>query len=87
MIRAFLLGFFILVLGARAATLSSDGSSSDVQSKIGSAQAGDTITVPAGTFSNWTVNINKAITLAGAGSTRSIIQCPAVSGESGGQYS
>ena len=44
----------------------SDGSLADVQSAINQAQDGDTVTVPAGTFS-WTqhLNITKGITLRG----------------------
>ena len=33
--------------------------------------------IPAGTFSGWTVSIDKAVTLQGAGSTKSIIKAPA----------
>ena len=57
-----------------AATLSSNGSSADVQAKIGSAVAGDIITIPAGTFSGWNVNLSKAVTLQGAGTGKSIIK-------------
>lgn len=51
----------------QAATLSSNGSSSDVSAKIGQANPGDIITIPAGSFSDWNVNVNKGITLKGAG--------------------
>lgn len=57
---------------AAADTHSSDGSSSDVQSKMNAASAGDTVTLPAGTFA-WTGGITwtapAGVTLAGAGTT------------------
>ena len=61
---------------AHAATYSSNGSASDVQSKINSASTGDTVTIPAGTFT-WsttvTVPSTKGITLQGAGETQTTI--------------
>jgi hypothetical protein len=63
---------FLLPIPALAATWASNGSLSDVNAKITSASAGDTVTVPSGTYSWGTggtyVNLNKAITLQGAGS-------------------
>jgi hypothetical protein len=52
---------------------STNGSQSDVQSAIDAAPAGAIVMVPAGTFSGWNVELNKAITLAGAGSSSTII--------------
>ena len=54
-----------------AAILVSNGSQADVQAKINSANNGDTITLPAGSFT-WTsgVTSSKAITIAGAGGGR-----------------
>jgi hypothetical protein len=51
------------------ATYISDGSPSDIQAKVNGASAGDTISVPAGSYT-WTagVTISKSITLSGAGS-------------------
>ena len=73
---------FLLIVGlaqvflgfSTAATLSSNGSSADVQAKISSAQAGDTITIPAGTFSGWNVSLSKGLTLKGAGTQKTIIK-------------
>lgn len=53
-------------------TFASDGSQSDVQSKIDGASDGDTVTIPSGSFS-WTSEITisgKAIHLQGAGAGR-----------------
>jgi hypothetical protein len=61
-----------------AATLSSNGSSSDVNAKIGQASAGDTVTIPSGTFSDWNVTLNKGVTLQGAGAS-SIVKGKATS--------
>jgi len=49
-------------------TYASDGSQADVQSKVNSAAAGDTVTIPAGAF-NWTstVTITNGVKLRGAG--------------------
>jgi hypothetical protein len=58
----------------RAATLSSDGTSGDVNAKIGQAVGGDTVTIPSGTFSDWNVTLNKGVTLKGVGSTASIVK-------------
>jgi hypothetical protein len=57
------------------ATYSSNGSVADIQSKHNSAADGDTITIPAGTFT-WSVqlNITKAITLQGSGVGNTIIK-------------
>lgn len=52
-----------------SATLNSDGSASDVQAKINSASDGDTVTIPAGSFT-WASAVTisgKGITLKGAG--------------------
>jgi hypothetical protein len=51
------------------ATYISDGSPSDIQAKVNGASAGDTISVPSGSYT-WTagVTISKSITLSGAGS-------------------
>jgi hypothetical protein len=56
-------------------TIATDGSAADVQSKINSAQSGDTVTIPSGSFS-WStqVTINKAITLAGEAGAKLSIQ-------------
>ena len=64
-------GFF--ALRCQAATYQSNGSASSVQAQHKAAQNGDTITLPAGTFT-WTqsVRITKAIKLQGAGSGRII---------------
>jgi hypothetical protein len=58
---------------ARGAIYSSDGSSADVQSKINGASAGDTVTIPSGTFT-WTAGISctaiaSNVTLMGAGTS------------------
>lgn len=61
-----------LELSAFGATFNSDGSPSDVQTKLGLCSAGDTVTLPAGTFP-WTSNIIATIpaniTLVGAGTS------------------
>ncbi|MBA2678172.1 MAG: hypothetical protein H0U76_07255 [Ktedonobacteraceae bacterium] len=59
-----------LVIGA---TYNSNGSNSDVQSKINSASDGDTVTIPSGTFT-WTsgVTIGIGVKLQGQGSGRVI---------------
>jgi hypothetical protein len=51
----------------QATTWSTDGSSSGVQAAVDKAAPGDTVTVPAGTFSGWNVTVSTAITLQGAG--------------------
>ena len=62
-----------LIFGA---TLASDGSSGDVASKIASAKAGDTVTLPAGEFTwNAPVVITKGITLSGVPSTPAAQSC------------
>jgi hypothetical protein len=57
---------------ARGTTYNSDGSASDVQSKINGASAGDTVTIPSGTFT-WTngvsSNVPADVTLMGAGTS------------------
>src|SRR5438876_4125792 len=66
------IAFVILILSGfltpwcRAGVNHSDGSAADVQAAINQAKDGDTITLPAGTFS-WTstLNITKGITLQG----------------------
>jgi len=59
---------FLSALSAFAATYHSDGSAGNVQALCDAAVAGDTVTVPAGTFT-WTtpVVISNAVTLQGAG--------------------
>lgn len=70
-------------------TWNSDGSQADVISKIAGATAGDTITVPAGTFtwgaSDTYVDVNKAVTLLGAGqgSSNIVISTTAPTGRGG----
>ena len=64
----------LLLLGcfsARATTYASNGSSADVQTKINGATTGDTVTIPAGSFT-WATSVTmaKAIKLQGAGSGR-----------------
>jgi hypothetical protein len=56
-------------------TATTNGSSSDVQAKIDSAQNGDTITIPGGTFT-WSsgVTISKAITIQGEAGAKLTIQ-------------
>lgn len=65
-IPAFILILFCVRL--HAATFNSDGSQSDVASKLSSASDGDTITLPAGAFT-WTsgLTINKAVKILGNG--------------------
>ena len=63
---------FILLLsapsGAKAQTINAKScSSTDVQTALNSASAGDTVTVPAGTCSWSGLSLNKAISLQGAG--------------------
>jgi len=68
-----LLVFLLLTASALAATLASDGSRADVQAKVNSASDGDTVTIPAGTFADWTTAVTitgKAIHLQGAGADR-----------------
>jgi len=73
----FLLGAITSILGllpiaSHAATLASNGSQADVQSKISGAVDGDTVTIPAGTFT-WTSGVTisgKGIKLQGAGGGR-----------------
>ena len=57
-----------LIGSAQAATYNSDGSLADVIAKVALASDGDTVTLPAGTFT-WTsvLTITKAITLQGLG--------------------
>jgi hypothetical protein len=59
----------LIACSARAATFTSSGSLSDIQAKINSAAVGDTVTLPAGTYS-WSggITINRPVTLQGAGS-------------------
>lgn len=67
--RKLLLAFLFAVVGASAATVASNGSLSDVNTKITAATAGDIITVPSGSFTWGTggtsVAINKSVTLLG----------------------
>lgn len=68
---------FIYVSGANAATIGAVGcSQTEVQNAIDSASDGDTVNVPAGN-STWvsSVNINKEITLQGAGIDQTNIIC------------
>jgi len=50
------------------ATWTTDGSRADVVAKLASAADGDTITLPAGTFTDWTssVSVSKGVTIQGA---------------------
>ncbi len=74
-ILLFACGFTTVLV--RAATLASNGSQADVNAKIVAASAGDTITIPAGSFiwgaGQTSVLVNKAITLSGAGETNTTI--------------
>jgi hypothetical protein len=58
----------LMVFSANAATYSSLGTADDVRKKINSARDGDTVTIPAGSFT-WArgISISKGITLQGAG--------------------
>ena len=66
----------ILILFASsvsAAILASNGTDTDVQAKLNAAEAGDTITIPAGTF-DWDEPVSRSgvpanVTIKGAGST------------------
>jgi hypothetical protein len=74
-------GFPALRCGAT--TYQSDGSAASVQGLHNAILSGDTITLPAGTFT-WTtrVNLNKAITLQGAGVGATIVRDVVQSGGS-----
>src|SRR5215211_6136116 len=63
------------VLPSKATEYNSDGSAASVQALHNVAVNGDTITLPAGTFT-WatSVTISKAITLQGEGTGRTIIK-------------
>jgi hypothetical protein len=65
----------VVVGSAQAVTYNSNGSAGDIQLKHNGAANGDTITIPAGTFT-WSVqlNITKAITLQGSGIGNTIIK-------------
>ena len=72
--KIILLCSFCCVRFAGATIFNSNGSSSDVQAKINLATNGDTVTLPAGSFT-WSAGINvsgKAIKIQGAGSGRVI---------------
>jgi hypothetical protein len=74
----FLIGVFglstLIAFSGRAATYSSSGSVADVQAKINSAANGDTVIVPAGTFTwSGTLISGKGITLKGAGIGATIV--------------
>src|ERR1700676_4659481 len=59
---------------AQATTYNSDGSNSDVQAKINLCADGDTVTLPAGTFTySKMVSVGKSITLIGSGIDQTII--------------
>lgn len=64
-----LLIVFLCAVSAQATVWVSDGSRLDVQNKINGSADGDTITMPTGTFSDWTQSVNidgsKSITLSG----------------------
>lgn len=81
------LAFLLLVVAAHATVYNSDGSQSDVQAKINGASNGDTITVPSGTFtwgaSATYVDVNKAVTLIGAGSGSTTIAASTTAGTFG----
>jgi hypothetical protein len=53
---------------------STNGSSSDVQAAINAAAAGNTVTVPAGSFSGWNISISTPIVLQGAGQGSTTIE-------------
>ncbi len=60
--------FLAFSSAAWAATFNSDGSRADVEAKIALASNGDTVTLPAGTFSyTQSVLVDKGITVQGAG--------------------
>src|ERR1700704_3840454 len=68
---------------AQATTYNSNGSNSDVQAKVNLCADGDTVTLPAGTFTyTKMVNVGKSVTLIGAGIGQTIIidEVPRVSG-------
>jgi hypothetical protein len=70
--KYFVIAFLSIVTSAFSATLNSNGSQSDVQVKWNSAADGDTVTIPAGTFT-WTGALSlsrKGAKLKGAGSGR-----------------
>src|SRR4051812_6106687 len=72
--RTILLLLLSCCLSLRGATLSSDGSQSDTQTKINSAVDGDTVTLPSGSFS-WGSGVTitgKGIRLTGGGAGRVI---------------
>lgn len=84
----FVLAFTTQLLGytKNGTTFSTNGSVSDVNSAINAAAAGDTVNIPAGTYTWGTagayVSVNKAITLAGAGQDATIlIQSPETDGD------
>ena len=65
----------VFISGASAATISCNGSQADCQVKVNAAADGDTITIPAGTFT-WTAPVtwtDKNISVIGAGKTSTII--------------
>jgi hypothetical protein len=67
----------LIAFSANAATYNSNGSVSDIQAKINSAANGDSVTVPAGSFTWSGTFINgKGITLQGAGIGVTIIHAP-----------
>jgi hypothetical protein len=65
--KPLLLFFWVaLALPLAAKTISTDGSQSSVQNAVNSASAGDTISLPRGTFSwSGTLSVNKAIKILG----------------------
>ena len=70
---AFGLMLLLLVTGVRAATINAaSGSNADVQTALNAAAAGDTVAIPAGSFS-WTAGVSRGgltnVTLKGAGTS------------------
>jgi len=53
---------------------STNGSTSDVQAAINAAAAGNTVMVPAGSFSGWNINVSTPVVLQGAGQGSTTIQ-------------
>lgn len=67
---------------ANAATVASDGTFADTQTKVYARAAGDTVTIPSGAFAwNSPLIITQAITLQGAGKTLTLITNTQVSGK------
>lgn len=67
-----ILAFLLLAISAHAATFNSNGTPSDVQTKLGLCSAGDIVTLPIGTF-NWSSGMSSTVpanvTIQGAGTS------------------